>query len=213
MTLPCRSRTGAETLATPASRSAALCAQPRLRTSARARSVNVAPGSTAACVPGSLWASNTLAPDPADIGRREPTGTVSRSPAGGSRAATHMRTVPSRRYSCTLAGDFAQLGSTWALALRSGSLTCAASSVSPAPSCHCPSPSRDKSRCTSSPAASRCAVARGDPCVRTIPRARRASRLWRSGPAPLCRGRRCRYAVSRNDTNVPNIETQSARSQ
>ena len=36
-------------------------------------------------------------PEPAVIGRRVPTGTVSRSPAGGSRAATQIRAVPSRR--------------------------------------------------------------------------------------------------------------------
>src|SRR4029077_8371322 len=53
ITAPRPSRTGAETLATPASRSAALCAQPRLRTSARARSVNIAAGSTACWVAAS----------------------------------------------------------------------------------------------------------------------------------------------------------------
>lgn len=53
-TAPRASRTGAETLATPGSRSAALCAQPRLRTSTRVRSVNFAWGSTACCVAASL---------------------------------------------------------------------------------------------------------------------------------------------------------------
>src|SRR5262249_37778548 len=83
MTTPRLSRTGADTLATPGSRSATLCAQPRRRTSANARSVNLAVGSTACCVAASLYASSTLAPDPAVIGNRAPTGTVSLSPAGG----------------------------------------------------------------------------------------------------------------------------------
>ncbi len=53
ITAPRPSRTGAETLATPGSRSAALCAHPRLRTSASVRSVNLAAGSTACWVAGS----------------------------------------------------------------------------------------------------------------------------------------------------------------
>ena len=97
ITAPRPSRTGAETLATPGSRSAALCAHPRLRTSASVRSVNFAAGYTACWVLASAKASSTLAPDPAVIGRRVPMGTVSRSPAGGSRAATQIRVVPSRR--------------------------------------------------------------------------------------------------------------------
>jgi hypothetical protein len=54
ITVPRPSRTGAETLATPGSRSATLCAQPRLRTSASVRSLNFAVGRTACCVAASL---------------------------------------------------------------------------------------------------------------------------------------------------------------
>jgi hypothetical protein len=68
-----------------------------LRTSASVRSVNMASGSTACWVAASAKASSTLAPEPAVIGNRVPTGTVSRSPAGGSRAAMQIRAVPSRR--------------------------------------------------------------------------------------------------------------------
>ena len=68
ITAPRPSRTGAETLATPGSRSAALCAQPRLRTSASVRSVNFAVGNTACCAAASAYASSTLAPEPAVIG-------------------------------------------------------------------------------------------------------------------------------------------------
>ncbi len=81
---------------------AALCAQPRRHTSASARALNTAFGNTAAWVAASVWASNTLAPEPAVIGNRAPTGTVSRRPAAGSNAATQTRDVPSRRYTCTL---------------------------------------------------------------------------------------------------------------
>jgi len=96
-TLPPASRTGAETLATPDSRSATLCAHPRRRTSTRARSLNRASASSERCTAGSDHAASTLAPDPAVIGSREPTGTVSRSPLAGSAAATHTRWAPSRR--------------------------------------------------------------------------------------------------------------------
>ena len=50
ITAPRPSRTGADTLATPGSRSPALWAHPRLRTSASDRSVNFAEVSTACCV-------------------------------------------------------------------------------------------------------------------------------------------------------------------
>ncbi len=164
ITAPRPSRTGAETLATPGSRSAALCAQPRLRTSASVRSVNLAAGSTACWVAGSAYASSTLAPEPAVIGRWVPTGTVSRSPAGGSNATTHTRDCPSRRYSCTLSPVISRRrGRTAAPAARSGSLTWEANSVNAGPRRQRPSPSRASRRCVSSPAASRCAVARGSP--------------------------------------------------
>ena len=73
------------------------CAQPRRRTSASVRSVNVASASTARWVDGSAQAISTFAPDPAVIGSRAPTGTVSRSPDTGSAAATQTRVSPSRR--------------------------------------------------------------------------------------------------------------------
>lgn len=58
ITTPRPSRTGADTLATPGSRSATLCAQPRRHTSASARALNTAFGNTAAWVAASVWASN-----------------------------------------------------------------------------------------------------------------------------------------------------------
>lgn len=60
ITVPRPSRTGAETLATPGSRSAALWAHPRRRTSASVRSVNLAVGSTACWVAASAYASSAL---------------------------------------------------------------------------------------------------------------------------------------------------------
>jgi hypothetical protein len=163
-TLPRESFTGADTLATPGSRSPALWAQPRRRTSTSVRSVNFAVGSTVCWVAESLCASSTLAPEPAVMGSREPTGTVSRSPAGGSRATMQMRSVPSRRYSCTLSPVISRSrGRTTAHAASNGSLTWPASSVTAGPSRHLPSASRASSRCVSSPAASRWAVARGSP--------------------------------------------------
>ena len=46
ITAPRASRTGADTLATPGSRSATLCAQPRRRTSSSVRAVKLADGTT-----------------------------------------------------------------------------------------------------------------------------------------------------------------------
>ncbi len=133
-------RTGTDTLATPDSCSATLCAQPRRRTSASVRSVNFTVGSTASLVVASLWASNTLAPEPAVIGNCTPTGTVSRRTAGGSDAATQTREMPSRRYSYTLSPVLSRnVDSTVALAANSGSLTWIASSETAVPSWHRPS--------------------------------------------------------------------------
>ena len=110
---PVRSRRapGADTLATPASRSATLCAQPRRRTSTRTRSENVASDRTARITPGRLQAASTLAPEPAVIGSRAPTGTVSRSPDGGSAAGdadAQDAVAPVELHA--LAGDVAQAG-------------------------------------------------------------------------------------------------------
>ena len=92
----------AETLATPGSRSAALCAQPRLRTSASARSVNFAAGSTACCVP---HRRRPAAPWP----RTRPSSVAACRPAPYREVrqavpARRRRSAkcPSRRYSCTL---------------------------------------------------------------------------------------------------------------
>ncbi len=70
-------------------------------------------------------ASRTFAPEPAVIGRRAPTRTVSRRPVGGSRAATQTRWVPSRRYNCTLSPVISRR--------RGRTSEAASTSVSPAP--------------------------------------------------------------------------------
>src|SRR5271165_36661 len=91
MTRPPGPRTGADTEATPGSRSAAVAAQPRLRTWASVVAVNLAPRNPRCMRPPSSQASRTWAADPAVIGRADPTGTVSRSPLVRSAAATQMR--------------------------------------------------------------------------------------------------------------------------
>ena len=89
---PARPRTGAETEATPASRSAALAAQPRRRTPASVVAVNLAPRSPRCIRSPSSQASSTWAAEPAVIGSAAPTGTVSLSPLARSAAATQTRT-------------------------------------------------------------------------------------------------------------------------
>jgi hypothetical protein len=96
-TWPALSLTGAETLATPGSRSATLCAQPLLLTSRSVRSPNTASARTARWVAGSDHAASTLAPEPAVMGSLVPTGTVSRRPLGGSAARMQIRCIPSLR--------------------------------------------------------------------------------------------------------------------
>ena len=71
------SRTGADTEATPSSRSPTLCTQP--------------PGAPASTLPAL----------PADSGRRAPTGTIVRSSRGDSIDSTQTRASPSRTKSCT----------------------------------------------------------------------------------------------------------------
>ena len=97
ITRPVRSRIGAETLATPASRSATLCAQPRRRTSASVRPVNLERGSSGMTASGGSQASRICAAEPAVIGSTEPTGTVSRRPLARSAAATQIRSSARRR--------------------------------------------------------------------------------------------------------------------
>jgi hypothetical protein len=96
-TRPLDPRTGAETEATPASRSATDPAHPRLRTPASVCAVNLAPRSRRCMTSPSSQASRTCAADPAVIGSAEPTGTVSRSPDARSAAATQIRTSDWRR--------------------------------------------------------------------------------------------------------------------
>ena len=93
-TPPSGPRTGADTDATPCSRSATLEAHPRRRTSARTRGVKAADSSSGSPV---RQASSTWAADPAVSGREVPTGTVSRRPLPRSAAATHTRRSPARR--------------------------------------------------------------------------------------------------------------------
>ncbi len=90
-------RTGAETEATPGSRSPIDCAQPRRRTPLSAVAVNRAPWRPRCSRSGSSQASRTWAAEPAFIGRVLPTGTVSRRPESRSAAATQIRISPCRR--------------------------------------------------------------------------------------------------------------------
>lgn len=91
--------TGADTDATPDSRSDTDCAQPRRRTVANVARVKEAPSNALSNRSGSSQASSTCAPDPAFIESCAPTGTVSRRPEGRSTDATQIRTSPCRRKS------------------------------------------------------------------------------------------------------------------
>src|SRR6478609_9377806 len=95
-------RTGADTEATPSSRSPTLCAHPRRRTPESVVAVNFAPCSPRWSRSGSSQASSTWAAEPASIDRLAPTGMESRRPTGRSAAATQMRWSPWRRNSCAL---------------------------------------------------------------------------------------------------------------
>ncbi len=113
--MPPAPRTGAETEATPGSRSAALAAQPRRRTPASVVAVNLAPRRPRCIRSPSSQASSTWAAEPAVIGSAAPTGTVSRSPLARSAAATQTRTsapaaAPGKAVELgALPGDVAQL--------------------------------------------------------------------------------------------------------
>ncbi len=96
ITLPVAFRTGADSEATPGSRSATLWAHPRRRTSSSVRAVKLALGSSRLTSSTGVKASSACAADPAVMGSRAPTGTVSRSPDARSAAATHTREAPSR---------------------------------------------------------------------------------------------------------------------
>ncbi len=80
MTRPDGARTGADTDATPGSRSPTLCAQPRRRTPERAVAVKAAPCRPRCRRSGSSQASSTWAADPARMDSVAPTGMESRRP-------------------------------------------------------------------------------------------------------------------------------------
>ena len=96
-TRPDGPRTGADTDATPGSRSPTLCAQPRRRTPASIVAVKRAPCSPRCRRSGSSQASSTCAAEPPSIDSTLPTGTVSRRPCSRSAAATQIRSSPCRR--------------------------------------------------------------------------------------------------------------------
>src|SRR5689334_627363 len=102
ITRPPGPRTGADTEATPGSRSAAVAAQPRRRTWASVVAVNLAPRSPRDIRAPSSQASRTWAAEPAVIGSAAPTGTVSRRPLVRSAAATQMRLSACALYSWAL---------------------------------------------------------------------------------------------------------------
>ncbi len=91
MILPEGERTGAETEATPCSRSPIDCAQPRRRMPDSAVAEKAAFCSPRCMRSGSSQASSIWAAEPARMVSCEPTGMVSRSPEGRSAAATHTR--------------------------------------------------------------------------------------------------------------------------
>jgi putative transcriptional regulator len=95
-TVPDACRTGADRDATPGSRSAMLWAHPRRRTSSSVRAVKLADGSRRVTSSDGAKASRAWAADPAVMGSRAPTGTVSRRPLVRSAAATQTRVPPSR---------------------------------------------------------------------------------------------------------------------
>ena len=90
LSLPPSPKTGALTLATPASRSATLSAQPltRIPLSSAASGLSSTP-------PGAQ-ASKTFPADPRESGMTAPTGTVSLNPVTLSTEATHTLCSPSR---------------------------------------------------------------------------------------------------------------------
>ena len=96
-TLPPGPRTGAETEATPGSRSPTDWAQPRRRTAESMVAVKRAPVRPRCRRSGSSQASSTWAAEPPCMDMVAPTGMESRSPMGRSALATQMRTSPWRR--------------------------------------------------------------------------------------------------------------------
>src|SRR3954454_14459172 len=77
---PSAANTGADTDATPGSRSATLSAQPRRRTVVNVEAENFAALTSRSVSSGASHASSTCAADPAVMGSSAPTGTLERSP-------------------------------------------------------------------------------------------------------------------------------------
>src|SRR3954462_15992954 len=96
-TVPSAANTGADTDATPVSRSATLSAQPQRGTVVNVEAENFAALTSRSVSSGGSHASSTCAAEPAVMGSSEPTGTVSRSPLDRSAATTQCRTSPDRR--------------------------------------------------------------------------------------------------------------------
>ena len=107
-----------------------------------------------------LPGERTWAADPAVIGSAAPTGTVSRSPAARSAAATQILASACLRYNCALSPVWSRSAARtgWAMASRRSSPAAAASSAIRGPRMNRPCASRASSRCRSSATASRCAV-------------------------------------------------------
>jgi hypothetical protein len=168
-TLPVCDRTGADTDATPGSRSPTDCAQPRRRTTASIDALKRAPWSPRCMRSGSSHASNTWAAEPASIVRVDPTGIVSRRPLGRSEAATQIRRSPCRRNSWALSPvasrNAERIGP--AAASSRSSPADVASSPRRGPRTKRPCMSRATSRWCSRATASRCAVGRANPVAWT----------------------------------------------
>ena len=106
---PAGPRTGADTEATPASRSPTDCDHPRRRTADKAVAVKRASRRPRCSRSGSSQASSIWAADPAFIVSVAPTGTVSRSPVSRSAAATQTPAVSLPAIELrALTGDVAQ---------------------------------------------------------------------------------------------------------
>ena len=200
------SRTGAETLATPGSRSAALCAHPRLRTSARVRSVNSRP----AAPPAGSRVRIREQHFGAGSGRhRQPR-------ADGHRIAKSGRRFQGRHTDArgafatvelhALSGDFPQSGQHHRARGQQWIVDMACEFGEPGAKAPRPSPSRVNSRCASSPRRGGVRSPAAGRCVRRVRRARRGTGPRRGAPPPLCPARRCRYPVSQGDTSVPDCE-------
>ena len=175
MTLP-PGRTGAETDATPCSRSPTDCAQPRRRMPDGAAAENAAFCSPRCMRSGSSQASSTWAADPARIVSCDPTGIVSRRPRD-------VRRRPRRRGGAHpaapelggLSGDVAQPREHGAGGREQPVLAGGGDSSARGPSTNRPCMSRATRRWCSRATASRWAVGRARPVPATRPA------RWRSG--------------------------------